>query len=224
MTPTGAEIVLLATLGALLALDQDAGLGLQLSQPLIASALAGWILGRFDAGIAVGGTMQLLWMTLRPVGGARLPDLALASVAAVLALPATWRSVPLLEQDQLAAPMVVGILAGWGGSALLGAQRRLHALMVRRRAAALEAGEARSLAAIQHEALALHGLRGILGVLLLVALAPALGHLLQQVGVRTSVVRFAAGLAVVALLRLAGGRWKRLALVGLVIGFLPAVF
>jgi len=221
---TTLEIALLAGLGVLLALDQDAGLGLHLSQPLVAGGLAGWLLGRFEAGVAVGGGLQLLWMTLQPVGGARLPDLALASLAAVAAIPKDWTPAPFLEQELLAAPMVVGILAGWGGGWVIRGQRRLHGALAQHHVAGLEAGSARAVASVHQAALLLHGIRGALGTGLVLAVAPLLGSLLLQWGLRMSVARLAAGVGIVALLRVSGGRWKWAVPLGFLLGFLPGVF
>jgi mannose/fructose/N-acetylgalactosamine-specific phosphotransferase system component IIC len=220
---TALELTLLVGLGVLLALDQDAGMGLHLAQPLVAGGLAGWILGRFEAGVALGGGLQLLWMTTQPVGGARLPDLALASLAGVLALPATWQPVPFLEQDLLAAPMLVGILAGWAGGWVLRRQRQVQTLLVQQRAHAIEAGRFEAVAAVQHRALLMHAVRASLAVLFLAVVAPLLGNLLLQWGLRMSVGRLAAGIGIVSLLRVSGGGWKWAVPLGFLLGFLPGV-
>ena len=86
------EVLLLAALGAGLACDQNVGFLFQISQPLVAAALAGAIIGQFEAAVAAGAVVQLIWLVVQPVGGARLVDTALAGVTAAVSVPAAVTS------------------------------------------------------------------------------------------------------------------------------------
>ncbi len=67
-------IASLALLGSLLALDQTSLGQFMVSRPLVAGALAGWLLGEPATGLAVGGVLEVLFLPAFPVGGARFPE------------------------------------------------------------------------------------------------------------------------------------------------------
>ncbi|UCE01662.1 MAG: PTS sugar transporter subunit IIC [Candidatus Latescibacterota bacterium] len=197
----GTDIALLAVLGALLALDQDAGLGLQLSQPLVAGALAGLLLGRFEAGVAGGALIQMIWIVTQPVGGARIPDLALGGVCAVAALPSGATLGTWLQNDELAVAGVLGVLAAFGGGALLRLQRRIQSRLASRATKGALRGETGAVAALQRDAIVLHLLRGGASTALVAVLAPVAAAWALELGLRLPVGGAGLGLASVALLR-----------------------
>ncbi len=224
MSPYAApELLLLALLGAIVALDQDAGLGLHLSQPLVAGALTGLVLGRFEAGVSAGGVVQLVWMAAQPVGGARLPDLGLGGVVAALAAPTAAAAGGLLHAEFLAAPAALGIAAAWGGGALLRAQRRLHDHWLADLTQLVEEGDVGALARLHERTLLVHALRGVVVVLVAAAVAPRASELLAAAGLRVEAARLAAGLGIVTLLRVAGSGKRRALLAGFLVGLLPGV-
>jgi mannose/fructose/N-acetylgalactosamine-specific phosphotransferase system component IIC len=71
---------LLLGLGLWTALDQSACLQLLVSQPLVASWLAGWIAGDAASGLAVGVLLQGVWSRSLPLGASPLPFLGPAAV------------------------------------------------------------------------------------------------------------------------------------------------
>jgi mannose/fructose/N-acetylgalactosamine-specific phosphotransferase system component IIC len=73
----------LSLLAGALALDETAALQIMVSQPLVAGAVAGAAAGAVPLGLAIGGTLQLVWSAVLPVGAAPFPDAAVASVSAV---------------------------------------------------------------------------------------------------------------------------------------------
>jgi mannose/fructose/N-acetylgalactosamine-specific phosphotransferase system component IIC len=75
----GAWVLLLA-LGLWTALDQAACLQILVSQPLVASWLAGWIAGDAASGLAVGVLLQGVWSRALPLGASPLPFLGPAAV------------------------------------------------------------------------------------------------------------------------------------------------
>lgn len=64
----------LVALGGVLAIDDRAGWQGLLAQPLFAAILAGAIVGGVEHALVVGLTMELVWLAILPMRGARRPD------------------------------------------------------------------------------------------------------------------------------------------------------
>jgi mannose/fructose/N-acetylgalactosamine-specific phosphotransferase system component IIC len=121
----GAWALLLA-LGLWTALDQSACLQLLVSQPIVASWLAGWIVGDAASGLAVGVLLQGVWSRALPLGASPLPFLGPASVvggALAACAPGPRLGLgPVLavpEAVPLAIALWVSILVGELGRPLL---------------------------------------------------------------------------------------------------------
>lgn len=56
----------------------------QMHQPLVACTLIGLVTGHLEAGVMLGGTLQMLALGWANIGAAVAPDAALASVAAAI--------------------------------------------------------------------------------------------------------------------------------------------
>jgi mannose/fructose/N-acetylgalactosamine-specific phosphotransferase system component IIC len=216
---SAAELVGLAALGAVLALDRSAWPSLLLAQPAVAGALAGAVLGRFDAGVAVGAILQLVWFVEFPVGGAVLAESWLAAVAATAAAPpaiecrdAAWLADPLL-----AGPTLVGALAAAAGRWALLGQRALQGRLAAGRSTRQAGGEAGIAARLHGLALALHALRGALAALAAAILAPPLARVLAAGGVAAPAGYLALALALAAFVRSEAGR-RRMLLIGVLLG------
>ncbi|MFH1865440.1 MAG: PTS sugar transporter subunit IIC [Candidatus Eisenbacteria bacterium] len=118
-------IVVLSLLGGALSVDATAAFQIMLSQPLVAGSIAGAIVGDLGLGLAVGATLQLVWMGALPVGAAPFPDGAVAGVAGVGAGAILVRSgVP--EGLAIAGAVVVGLCAGSAGQKVTSGVRRLN--------------------------------------------------------------------------------------------------
>lgn len=211
MTPSAVQLALVALLGAVLALDQGASPRFLLSQPLVSGALCGALLGRFEPGVVAGGVLQMIFMAMLPVGGARLPEAWLGSLAVCIAAPgdlgmgrAAW-----LDDARLAAPAVVGVLTAYAGGRLWHLQRRLQGRLAADLPARVEAGDLRGIDRLHEAGLFLHAGRGAATAVLVALLAAPAARLLAGLGVAAPAGRLALALAAVALLRRSGGR-KRL--------------
>lgn len=220
MTPVGEpDLLRVVLLGMFLALDQNTGLGLQVSQPLPAGTLAGFALGRPEAGAAAGALLQLLWPATQPVGGARLPDLASGALAATVAVPVGFRFSGWFDSADLAIAAVLGVLAAWAGGGLVRCQQRLHAWMCRDLPRRVERGDAAGIERVFGTTLLLHAARGGAVALLLTTLvppllgrlAPALTGAMGAEGSPVPVGGIALGLGAVGLVRSAGrNHWRAL--------------
>jgi mannose/fructose/N-acetylgalactosamine-specific phosphotransferase system component IIC len=74
------EIVVMAVLGGLLAVDEKAGWQSLLAQPVMSSALVGLLFGQLAAAVAVGVVLELVWLSVLPMRGVRKPDAVVGSI------------------------------------------------------------------------------------------------------------------------------------------------
>src|SRR6185503_8489273 len=98
-------------LGGLLALDATAVGQFMVSRPLAAGLLAGWLAGDPVAGFLVGVILEIYLLVAFPVGGARFPEGATATV--VGAVPAAPNPGPGALALGVGLGLVWGQLGGW---------------------------------------------------------------------------------------------------------------
>ena len=77
----------------------------QFHQPLVACTLIGLVTGNLEAGIVLGGTLQMIALGWANIGAAVAPDAALASVASAIILVLGVRGVP--SAIAIAVPLAV---------------------------------------------------------------------------------------------------------------------
>lgn len=221
-----AEYAALVAAGAVLALDHAAWPSLLISQPLVAGALTGAVLGHVEAGLAAGAVVQMLGMRVQPVGGAAVPEAWLGGVAAALCAPAdlALRGGVWLDDGRLAAPAAVGVLAMLAGRAALVVQRRLQARLASAVMARVERGETAGISQAQAVGVALHACRGAILAGLVVLLARPLASALAAGGLVAPAGRLALALAAVSLGHDAIRRRRRWGVVaGAIAGLLAAL-
>ena len=106
----------ISLLGGLLALDATTVGQFMLSRPLAAGLLAGWVAGDPMAGFLVGVVLEIYLLVAFPVGGARFPEGATATVVAAATAAAHPGSGALALGVGIG--LVWGQLGGWTISAL----------------------------------------------------------------------------------------------------------
>lgn len=94
--PDAGTWLLLALLGGVTALDATSLGQFMLSRPLVAAALAGWVVGAPAQGIAVGVVLEALHLGVLPVGAARYPEPGPPAVAAASVWALSPRSGEML--------------------------------------------------------------------------------------------------------------------------------
>jgi mannose/fructose/N-acetylgalactosamine-specific phosphotransferase system component IIC len=162
------DLLLLGLLGGALALDGTSVGQFMVSRPLVAGALAGWLLGDPVTGVAVGAVLETYLLVSFPSGGARFPEGATAAVVAVAS--ATWADLP----GALPLGVAMGLLWGQLGGFSVSALRRVNGWLVREP----DGPHPERVAAVHVGAIALDGLRGaVLTVLGVVAGRWAVGLL-----------------------------------------------
>jgi mannose/fructose/N-acetylgalactosamine-specific phosphotransferase system component IIC len=117
------ELLLLVLLGGLVALDGTALGQFMVSRPLVAATLAGGLLGDPMSGLVVGGVLELFYLSVLPVGGARFPEGGPAAVVGA----ATAAAAP--EMAGLVAGVSIGLAWGALGGLTVGWLRRLNTLI-----------------------------------------------------------------------------------------------
>lgn len=132
--------------GALAGLDLVSVPQAMLGRPLVAGFLGGAVAGRPLTGLATGAVLELFAFETLPVGASRYPDWGPAAAAAG-ALAAQRGGQP--DPAWMVGIMVVALLAAWVGGLSMQLVRRLNAAQLRRRARALEEGDAGVLVVLQ---------------------------------------------------------------------------
>lgn len=136
-----AAIAALAVLAGGLSLDATAAFQIMVSQPLVAGVLAGALLGEPATGLAVGTTLQLVWVGVMPVGAAQFPD---ATVGAVVGVGVAWSL--LQHGGQSGWPLALGVISGLVvaavGQRLVRALRRFNVRLSDMASARAEHGDA----------------------------------------------------------------------------------
>jgi mannose/fructose/N-acetylgalactosamine-specific phosphotransferase system component IIC len=196
-------LVALLAWGILVGVDLVSMPQMMIARPLVAGTVAGLLLGDVETGLRVGVVLELFQFDVLPVGAVRYPEYGPATIAAV-ALAHGMRGTPGLG---IAAG--VGLLLAVMGGVSLHLLRTVNARVVRKAAAALEAGDPRTLARVHAGGLLRDAVRA--GVVTATGLAVALlgtrlgaAALPAPVLVATSVAAGGAALATggVGLLRL----------------------
>lgn len=146
-----------ALLGALLLWGTIVGLDVvtvpqsMVSRPIAAGTITGLLIclisgdqTAISTGLLVGATLELYALDVLPIGASRYPDYGPATVAAVYAATG-WTRPEVVLGGAVAVGLVTAILGGWAMQVV----RRANAAAIQRRAAALSAGEAGAIRALQ---------------------------------------------------------------------------
>ncbi|RLK62411.1 PTS mannose/fructose/sorbose transporter subunit IIC [Atopobacter sp. AH10] len=126
----------------------------QFHQPIIACTLIGLVTGNLEAGIILGGSLQMLALGWANIGAAVAPDAALASVASAIILVLGGQGVAGVNSAiAIAIPLAVA------GLFLTMIVRTLSVPVVHMMDKAAETGDFRKIEILQMVAIAMQGLR-----------------------------------------------------------------
>jgi PTS system mannose-specific IIC component len=121
--------------GTIAGLDLASVLQGLLNRPLVAGAVAGIIIGDLEAGLRIGGALELFALDVLPVGASRYPDYGAATVAAVAF--GAWQPWALALGPAVLLALVLAQIGGWG----IILHRRVNAWVLHRAAPALDRGD-----------------------------------------------------------------------------------
>lgn len=126
----------------------------QFHQPLVACSLIGLVTGNLEAGVVLGGTLQMIALGWANIGAAVAPDAALASVASAIILVLGGQGIA-----GVSTAIAVAIPLAVAGLFLTMIVRTLAVPIVHMMDAAAEKGNIRTIEVLQVVAICMQGLR-----------------------------------------------------------------
>ena len=164
------DLLPLALLGAVLGLDVVSFPQAMISRPIVASTLAGALVGAPLQGLLVGALLELFALETLPFGASRYPEWG--SAAVVAGALAARQATDAAGGGALA--VLAGLLTAWVGGHTMVWLRRLNARWARQRHGAIDAGSGRTVIGLQLFGMTADLLRGaVLTLLALLVLRPA---------------------------------------------------
>ncbi len=148
------QLLLLLAWGTVVGLDLVSVPQALISRPLVAGCVAGWIAGDVEAGLRAGVLFELFALDVLPIGAVRYPDYGPATVAAA----ALGAGVPW--ELGLGLGATLGLVLAVLGGGTLQLVRRLNAVAIQHRAAALAAGESSAIRRLKYGGLLRDAARG----------------------------------------------------------------
>jgi PTS system mannose-specific IIC component len=222
------DLLPLGMLGALLGLDVVSFPQAMISRPLVASTVAGALVGHPLAGLLIGATLECFALETLPFGASRYPEWGSAAVVG----GALFASRPDELPGGLTTAVVAALATAWLGSYTMFWLRQLNARWARLHIEGLQRGSYRTVVSLQVAGLTMDVARGFLLTWLMLLLARpatawALAHWsvpgrLSRALVVAAAATVAAGAAWKVLHGMAGARWFFLG--GLGVGLLLLVF
>jgi PTS system mannose-specific IIC component len=217
------QLMPLAALGAVLGLDVVSFPQAMISRPIVASTLAGAMLGQPVRGLIMGVALEFFALESMPFGASRYPEWGSASVVGGALFAMTPDGTPAAMTLSALAALVAAQVGGLSMVAL----RRWNAQLARGRQAELAAGSGRAVAMLQLSGMAADFVRGgLLTMFGLSAFAPLRVAILGTFTFpntlsRAVVVSAASAVGLAAVWKVTstahGARWWLLG--GLVLGF-----
>jgi mannose/fructose/N-acetylgalactosamine-specific phosphotransferase system component IIC len=193
----------LGLLGALLGLDVVSFPQAMISRPLVASTLAGALVGQPLMGLLIGATLECFALETLPFGASRYPEWGSAAVVGGALFGSRTEDVP----GALTTAVVAALATAWIGGFSMIWLRKLNARWARARLEQLQRGSYRTVVSLQVAGLTMDVVRGFaLTWLMLVLARPAMGWALMHWSVPNRVSR--AVVVGAAAMVAAGAAWK----------------
>jgi mannose/fructose/N-acetylgalactosamine-specific phosphotransferase system component IIC len=121
--------------GTVVGLDLATVAQVMVARPMVAAAVAGWIVGDVQTGLIIGAVLELFALEVLPFGAARYPDYGVGAVAAV----ATAAGAPGLFGVGMG--VAVGLVVAYLGEIAIQLVRQQTAMDVQRRREAIDSGD-----------------------------------------------------------------------------------
>ena len=121
--------------GTVVGLDLATVAQVMVARPMVAAAVAGWIVGDVQSGLIIGVVLELFALEVLPFGAARYPDYGVGAVAAV----ATAAGAPGLLGVGMG--IAVGLVVAYLGEISIQLVRQQTAMDVQRRREAIDSGD-----------------------------------------------------------------------------------
>jgi PTS system mannose-specific IIC component len=131
----------------------------QFHQPLVACTLIGLVTGHLEAGIILGGTLQMIALGWANIGAAVAPDAALASVASAIILVKALGSQSISVKEAVSSSIAIAVPLAVAGLFLTMIVRTLAVPIVHMMDSAAEKGNIRKIEALHVLAVCMQGVR-----------------------------------------------------------------
>src|SRR3954471_21917100 len=129
-------LIPLGLLGGVLGLDVVSFPQAMISRPLVASTMAGALIGEAPSGLLLGAALELIALETLPFGASRYPEWGSASVVG----GAIFASYPTHPAGAMMLAMLAALATTWVGGWTMVKLRQLNAVWAGKRRDALEAG------------------------------------------------------------------------------------
>ncbi|MFM1525216.1 MULTISPECIES: PTS mannose/fructose/sorbose transporter subunit IIC [Helcococcus] len=144
----------------------------QFHQPLVSATLIGLVTGHLEAGIILGGSLQLIALGWANVGAAIAPDVALASVASAIIMVLGLEGGTADLQTTISTAIVLAIPLAVAGLFLTMLVRTISITLVHGMDKAAETANFKGIEMLTYAAASLQGLRIAIPALLLCFISP----------------------------------------------------
>jgi mannose/fructose/N-acetylgalactosamine-specific phosphotransferase system component IIC len=165
-------LIPIALLGGVLGLDVVSFPQAMISRPLVASTLAGALIGQSASGLLLGAALELIALETLPFGASRYPEWGSASVVG----GAIFASHPSHPAGAMTLATLSALATTWVGGWTMVKLRERNAVWAGRQREALEAGARGSVVALQLKGMTADFFRGaVLTIIAYALLAPLSG-------------------------------------------------
>jgi mannose/fructose/N-acetylgalactosamine-specific phosphotransferase system component IIC len=151
-------LIPLALLGGILGLDVVSFPQAMISRPLVASTLAGALIGQAPSGLLLGAALELIALETLPFGASRYPEWGSAAVVG----GAIFASHPAHPAGAMTLATLSALATTWIGGWTMVKLRQLNAVWAGQKREALEAGARGSVVSLQLQGMTADFLRGAL--------------------------------------------------------------
>ena len=155
---TFVALIPLALLGGILGLDVVSFPQAMISRPLVASTLAGALIGQAPSGLLLGAALELIALETLPFGASRYPEWGSAAVVG----GAIFASHPSHPAGAMTLATLSALATTWIGGWTMVKLRQLNAVWAGQKREALEAGARGSVVSLQLQGMTADFLRGAL--------------------------------------------------------------
>jgi PTS system mannose-specific IIC component len=152
----GTDLVMLVVLGGVLGLDTVSFPQAMLSRPIVASTLAGMLLGDPARGLMLGATLELFAVDTLPFGASRYPEWGSSSVVGSGLIVASQD----LGAGALTTAVLASLIIAWIGGWSMIYVRKFNAWLARRRHAAVVNGDRDAIVGLQFSGILADLVRG----------------------------------------------------------------
>lgn len=155
---TALDVLPIAILGGVLGLDVVSFPQAMISRPLVASTLAGALIGQTASGLMLGAALELIALETLPFGASRYPEWGSAAVVG----GAIFASHPSHPAGAMSVGVVAALATTWVGGWTMVKLRQWNAAWAARKRDALEAGARGAVVSLQLMGMTADLARGVL--------------------------------------------------------------